>query len=84
MRNATPSTSAVDTRLRSTLAATWPASTAPPRTSIDRNRSTMPPFMSWLTVTAVVAAPEPAHSRMTPGTTYVTYLVPVSMAPPNR
>ena len=36
---------------------------------IDRNRSMMPPVMSWLTLTAVVAAPKPAQSRMTPGTT---------------
>jgi hypothetical protein len=25
--------------------------------------------MSWLTVTAVVAEPKPAHRRITPGTT---------------
>ncbi len=33
----------------------------------------MPPFMSSLTAVAVVAAPNPAQRRMTPGTTYMTY-----------
>jgi hypothetical protein len=40
--------------------------------------------MSWLTLTAVVAEPNPAHNKITPGTTYVTYAVPVSIAPPKR
>jgi hypothetical protein len=70
--SATARTSSVDAALRTTLAATWPPSTAAPLTSIDRRRSTIPPVMSWLTLTAVVAEPNPAHSRMTPGTTYVT------------
>ena len=67
--NATPNTSAVEAALRSALAATCPQRIAGPPTSIDRKRSTMPPVMSWLTVTAVVAEPKPAHSRITPGTT---------------
>jgi hypothetical protein len=35
----------------------------------DWNRSMIPPVMSWVMLTAVVDAPKPAHSRMTPGTT---------------
>ena len=69
IRNATPNTIAVEAALRSALAATWPARIDGPPTSIERKRSTMPPAMSWLTVTAVVAEPKPAHSRITPGTT---------------
>ena len=55
---ATPKTSTVEAALRATLAATWPASTAAPPTSIERRRSMIPPVMSWLTVTAVVADAE--------------------------
>ena len=62
-------TSSVDTKLRSKLAVTCPASTAVPDTSRDRKRSMMPPAMSWQTVTAVVAAPVTAHSSRTPGAT---------------
>ena len=69
MARPTASTSAVDARLRSTLAATWPLSSAVPRTSIDRSRSMTPPAMSELTLTAVVAEPNVAQSRITPGTT---------------
>jgi hypothetical protein len=69
MRNATPSTRTVEARLRATLAATCPARMAAPPTSSDRNRSTIPPVRSWLTLTAVLAAPKPAHSSRTPGTT---------------
>jgi hypothetical protein len=36
---------------------------------MDRNRSMMPLFMSWLTLTAVCAEAKPAQSRITPGTT---------------
>jgi hypothetical protein len=52
--------------------------------SIERNRSMTPVVMSWLTLTAVMEAPKPAHSNRTPGTTYVTYAVPVWIAPPKR
>jgi hypothetical protein len=69
MRNATPNTKMVDAVLRATLAATCPARIAAPPMSIDRNRSTIPPFMSGLTLTAVVADPNPAQSSRTPGTT---------------
>jgi hypothetical protein len=55
--------------LRATLAVTWPNSTAAPLTSSERKRSTIPPCMSSLTLTAVIAAPKPAHSSSTPGTT---------------
>jgi hypothetical protein len=51
------------------LATTCPASTEAPATSIDRNRSMIPPVMSLLTVTAVIEAPKPALSSRTPGTT---------------
>jgi hypothetical protein len=84
IRNATPSTSTVDTRLRAVLAATCPPSTEAPRMSMDRKRSMIPLVMSFVTATAVRDAPNDAHSMITPGTTYVTYSVPVSMAPPNR
>ena len=67
--NATAMTSTVDARFRSRLAVTCPASTAVPDTSRDRNRSMMPPAMSWQTVTAVVDDPVTAHSSRTPGTT---------------
>ena len=53
--------------LRTTLAATWPARTAAPPTSSERNRSMMPPVMSLVTLTAVFAEPNPAHSNITPG-----------------
>ena len=66
--NAIPKTSAVDAVLRTTLAVTWPARTALPETLSDLNLSMMPPVMSWLTLTAVLAAPNPAHSSRTPGT----------------
>ena len=69
IRNATPNTSTVEARLRTTLAATWPARTDAPATSRDRNRSMIPPVMSVVTLTAVVAAPNPALSSTTPGTT---------------
>ena len=52
--------------------------------SMVRNRSMMPPWRSWATLTAVWAAPNPAESRITPGTTYWTYSPPVSIAPPKR
>gem|GEM_PF-1942643 len=69
MPNATAVTSTVEAMFRSRLAVTCPASTAVPGTSRDRNRSMIPPVMSWQTVTAVVAAPVTAHSSKTPGTT---------------
>ena len=67
--SATASTSSVEARLRAALAATCPASTAAPPTSIARSRSMIPLVMSWLTLTAVVAELKPAHRRITPGTT---------------
>lgn len=70
---ATPKTTAVAQRLRTVLAATCPARIGVPPTSTERKRSMMPPFMSSLTAVAVVAAPNPAQRRMTPGTTYMTY-----------
>jgi hypothetical protein len=69
IRKATPNTSTVEARLRTTLAATCPARTDAPATSMDRNRSMMPPVMSAVTPTAVIEAPNPAHSSSTPGTT---------------
>jgi len=69
MRRATVKTRTVEAVLRTMLAATCPARTAGAPTSMDQNRSMMPPVMSWLTVTAVVAEPKPAHNRITPGTT---------------
>src|SRR6266498_4420974 len=69
IRNAIPSTSAVEMRLRPALAATCPPSTAAPRTSSDRNRSMIPLVMSFVTTTAVSEAPNDAHSMITPGTT---------------
>ena len=69
IRKATPNTSTVEARLRTTLAATCPARMAGPVTSIDRKRSMMPPVMSVVTLTAVIEAPNPAHSSSTPGTT---------------
>ena len=51
------------------LATTWPVSGAAPEIGIERKRSIMPVVMSALTLTDVVAAPNPAQSRMTPGTT---------------
>ncbi len=69
MPTATRATSTVDTMLRTRLATTCPASTEVPDTSSERNRSMMPPVMSWQTVTEVVAAPVTAHSSSTPGAT---------------
>jgi hypothetical protein len=69
IRKATPNTSTVEARLRTTLAATCPARTDAPATSMDRNRSMTPPVMSLVTPTAVIEAPNPAHSSSTPGTT---------------
>src|SRR5215470_14822658 len=57
---------------------------AVPGTFMDRKRSMMPPVMSWQTVTAVAALLRNAPRIKIPGTTYVTYLVPVLTAPPNR
>ena len=62
-------TRAVAIRLRARLAATWPTSTSDPLIGMDRNRSTMPLLMSVATATAVVPAPNPAHSTIRPGTT---------------
>lgn len=87
MSRATANTSVVETRLRTVLAATWPARIGIPPMSRVRKRSMMPPFMSSLTATAVVAEPKPAQRNRTPGTTYMTYesyCVPVSMAPPKK
>lgn len=39
------------------------------RTSIERNRSTMPPVSSWQTLIAVSAEPKAAQRISTPGTT---------------
>ncbi len=69
MATATANTRTVEAALRITLAATCPDSTAAPPMSIERNRSMMPPVMSWLTLTAVIDAPNPAQSSKTPGTT---------------
>ena len=44
-------------------------STAPLRIGIVRKRSMMPVVMSFATETAVDAEPNPAQSRMMPGTT---------------
>jgi hypothetical protein len=55
MASATPRTSTVEAALRAMLATTCPVRTATPPMSMDRNRSMMPPCMSWVTVTAVVA-----------------------------
>ena len=46
-----------------------PASTDQAAIGIERNRSTMPLLMSVATATAVVPAPKPAHSTISPGTT---------------
>ena len=66
---ATTTTSAADSRLRATLAITWPLISASPRTSIERNRSMIPEARSWATVIAVVPAPKLMHTSSTPGTT---------------
>ena len=71
--SATPITITVEMMLRSTLAATWPVRIAPAPISIERNLSMIPFFMSVLTLTAVCAEANPTQSRITPGTTYVTY-----------
>ncbi len=47
----------------------WPTMTDEPWIGIERNRSTMPLLMSVATPTAVVPAPNPAHSTISPGTT---------------
>ena len=62
-------TTAVATRFRARLATTWPVSTAPLRIGMVRKRSMMPVVMSRDTEIAVDDAPNPAHSRMMPGTT---------------
>ena len=67
--SATQTTIPVEATLRSTLATTWPVSTAEPGIGSERKRSITPLVMSWQTATAVVAEPNPAHSRMIPGTT---------------
>jgi hypothetical protein len=46
-----------------------PVSIEDARIGIDRKRSTMPLDMSVATATAVVPAPKPAHSTISPGTT---------------
>ncbi len=66
---ATAVTSRVETTLRARLAVTCPASTVVPGMSSARNRSMMPPVMSWQTVTAVVDPPVTAHNSRTPGAT---------------
>lgn len=69
MTKAAPRTRVVDRALRVTVAATCPARNGVPPTSSVRNRSTTPRRMSSLTVTAVLAAPNPAQRTSTPGTT---------------
>jgi aminoglycoside phosphotransferase (APT) family kinase protein len=64
-----PITSAVARRLRARLATMWPARIDEPWIGMERNRSTMPLVMSTATATAVVPAPNPAHSTIRPGTT---------------
>lgn len=66
---ATPITTAEVSRLRSTLSATCPVSTADRAMAMVRNRSMMPSAKSVDSATAVVEAPKPAHSKMIPGTT---------------
>ncbi len=56
-------------RLRTRLPTTCPTSTVGACTGIVRKRLTVPVVTSRLTETAVVAAPNPAHSRMIPGVT---------------
>jgi hypothetical protein len=68
-RSATAMTTPVASRLRTRLATTWPVSTAPLRIGMVRNRSMMPVVMSRETAMAVDDAPNPAQSRMMPGTT---------------
>lgn len=63
MRNATTIITEMAQPQRTKLAATWPPSTAAPLTSIDRNRSTMPSFMSSVTLIAVIAATKPQGHR---------------------
>jgi hypothetical protein len=69
MRRPTPRTSIVENRLRTVLAATWPARIAVPPTSSERKRSMIPPFMSSLTLTAVEDAPKAAQRMRMPGIT---------------
>ncbi len=69
MAKAAPSTRAVESALRVTVAATCPARNGVPPTSSVRKRSTTPSRMSSLTETAVLAAPNPAQRTRTPGTT---------------
>jgi hypothetical protein len=66
---ATRMTSTVATRLRARLATTWPIRSDELWIGMDLNRSTMPLAMSVATATAVVPAPNPAHSTIRPGTT---------------
>ena len=60
---------AVVRMLRTTLASTCPVRTDDGAIAKVRKRSMIPSFMSLETLTAVVDAPKPAHSRMIPGTT---------------
>lgn len=66
---ATSTTTVVETRLRMTLAKTWPKITPEARTGMVRNRSITPLATSAWTEVAVSAAPKPAHSSITPGVT---------------
>ena len=54
---ATPMRAAMATRLVSTLATTWPVSTAPRETSMTLNRLMMPFVMSEFTDVAVAPSP---------------------------
>ena len=69
MSSAVPTTRALENALRPTLATTCPVSTAELAIGIVWNRSMTPPTMSLHTPTAVVAEPNPVHSKMIPGTT---------------
>ncbi|SLJ82780.1 Uncharacterised protein [Mycobacteroides abscessus subsp. abscessus] len=66
---ATTTTSPVVIMLRMTLSITCPVSIAERAMDMVRNRSTMPSATSVEMLTAVVEAPNPAQSRMIPGTT---------------
>ena len=55
--------------MRARLATMWPTRSDEAAIGIERNRSTMPLVMSVATATAVVPAPNPAHSTIRPGTT---------------
>ncbi len=69
MPSPTPMTSAVAIRFRARLAMMCPKMIEELAIGMDRKRSTMPLDMSVATATAVVPAPNPAHSTMRPGTT---------------